>query len=430
MSLENNAEKVLLNNFQEGGYTIPCEGLYPFQWKWDSGFIAIGLAHFDLDKAEQEIESLFKGQWSNGMIPHIVFHKNSDTYFPGPDFHQSKLSPHAPIVPTTGMVQPPVLGFVLEEMLRITKDESRTLKFIAKIIDKVYHNHEYFYTHRDPNNEGLAYIYHNWESGTDNSPPWDEIWQNMDSPKYTFERRDTKHVNPEQRPTNEEYNNYIHLIELAKKVNYNDEKIAKISPFLIQDPLFNAILIKSNESLIKLYKTLNIAEEKIEQLKQWQVKSKKSFNEKLWSEEKEAYVYFDMRTNKQLEYVSSSSFVALFGNIPDQEKEDKLLARFASNFGANHYLCASFDTQSAHFNPKKYWRGPIWINLNWMIYKGLKLKGYTNLANQVKQDSLHLLEKHGFYEYFDPRKEVENAAYGGNNFSWSAALCIDFLNEK
>ncbi|MCB9214212.1 MAG: glycoside hydrolase, partial [Alteromonas sp.] len=42
------AQKVLLQNWKEG-FTIPCEGLYPFQWNWDSGFIAIGWAHFDLE---------------------------------------------------------------------------------------------------------------------------------------------------------------------------------------------------------------------------------------------------------------------------------------------------------------------------------------------------------------------------------------------
>lgn len=52
------AQKVLLNNWREK-FTIPCDKLYPFQWKWDSGFIAIGLAHFGLEKAKLEIETLF-----------------------------------------------------------------------------------------------------------------------------------------------------------------------------------------------------------------------------------------------------------------------------------------------------------------------------------------------------------------------------------
>ena len=43
-SLLEEAKNVLDNNFQLGGFTIPSKGLYPFQWKWDSGFISIGYA--------------------------------------------------------------------------------------------------------------------------------------------------------------------------------------------------------------------------------------------------------------------------------------------------------------------------------------------------------------------------------------------------
>ena len=101
------------------------------------------------------------------------------------------------------------------------------------------------------------------------------------------------------------------------------------------------------------------------------------------------------------------------------------------NFGDESlYLCASFDPESDQFNPKKYWRGPVWINLNWMIYKGLKLYGYTEIAQRIKSETIGFIERYGFHEYFDPRKNIEDAAYGGNNFSWSAALLIDLLNEK
>jgi len=108
-NLQEKAKHILDTNFNEDkGFTIPCEGLYPFQWNWDSGFIAIGFAHYDSNKAKREIEALLSAQWENGFIPHIVFHNDSDTYFPGPDFHLSKLHPLASKSHrTTGMTQPP-----------------------------------------------------------------------------------------------------------------------------------------------------------------------------------------------------------------------------------------------------------------------------------------------------------------------------------
>ncbi|NIR15821.1 MAG: hypothetical protein GWN86_18585, partial [Desulfobacterales bacterium] len=51
------AKKILDNNWT-GSYTKPSPRLYPHQWNWDSGFIAIGYAHYDQNRAQQEILSL------------------------------------------------------------------------------------------------------------------------------------------------------------------------------------------------------------------------------------------------------------------------------------------------------------------------------------------------------------------------------------
>ncbi|MFP4844853.1 MGH1-like glycoside hydrolase domain-containing protein [Winogradskyella sp. PE311] len=433
-NLVKGAINVLNSNFNDQqGFTIPCEGLYPFQWHWDSGFIAIGFAHYDSNKAKREIEALLSGQWANGFIPHIVFHNDSDTYFPGPDYHRTDLHPDCPKnVKTTGITQPPVTGFVLKELYDIVEDKADMLTFIKQNIDKIYKNHQHFYGHRDPYNEGLVYIYHNWESGTDNSPIWDEIWETMDPPKYKYERKDTTHVDAAQRPTNREYDNYIHLLEIAKAYNYDDAKIAELSPFLVQDPLFNAILIKSNSALIELYELIGGHEEKIVTLNRWQTKAKARFNEKLFNKDLKAYVHYDLRNEKQLSYITSSSFTPLFAGIPSKERAYIMVNTLMTKFGEEErYLCASFDPQSDKFNPVKYWRGPVWINLNWLLFRGMKYYNFTDIAKRIKADTLTLIEEHGFYEYFDSRKsEGKNGAYGGHNFSWSAALTIDLLKDK
>tara|TARA_R110001606_G_scaffold93144_2_gene206720 strand:+ start:9311 stop:10618 length:1308 start_codon:yes stop_codon:yes gene_type:complete len=427
------AVTVLENNWKDS-FSIPCANLYPFQWKWDSGFIAIGFAHFDMPKAQKEIETLLDAQWENGFIPHIIFHTDNDSYFPGPNFHRSDLHPlSSKKYKSTGMTQPPVIGFVLEDMYKISKEKNESLKYIETVIDKVFFNHQYFYSKRDPQNEGLVYIYHNWESGTDNSPIWDDIWATMNPPEYTFERRDTTHVDASERPSKREYDHYLHIIEIAKEHNYSDEKIAELSPFLVQDPLFNAMLIKSNESLINLYTLIGGNADKIEQLEKWQQKSKTSFNAKLYDEEIGAYIHYDLRNEKPLRFLSSSSFAPLFANIPSQEKAAKMVEVMMDKFGGkDQYLCASFDPTSDRFNPKKYWRGPVWINLNWLLFYGLKNYGFNDISNRVKKDSIEMIEKNGFFEYFDSRKEIHTdgkAGYGGNHFSWSAALLIDMLNN-
>jgi hypothetical protein len=71
--LSERARDTLRGN-DRGGYTVPTARLYPFQWNWDSAFVAMGFATFDADRAWREVERLLEGQWDDGMVPHIVFH--------------------------------------------------------------------------------------------------------------------------------------------------------------------------------------------------------------------------------------------------------------------------------------------------------------------------------------------------------------------
>src|SRR5476651_2497224 len=68
--------KAVLEMNDQGAFTIPAEGLYPHQWLWDSCFIAIGMRHYDVERAQIEIMSMLRGQWHNGMIPHMILNPN------------------------------------------------------------------------------------------------------------------------------------------------------------------------------------------------------------------------------------------------------------------------------------------------------------------------------------------------------------------
>lgn len=107
--------------------------------------------------------------------------------------------------------------------------------------------HRYLYENRDPKNEGLIYIRHSWEPGTDNSPAWDSALTKMDISKLEippYEHKDLKNKKAAaHRPTNEDYDRYVYLVDLFRQANYDDEIIFEECPFLIQDPLFNSILI-------------------------------------------------------------------------------------------------------------------------------------------------------------------------------------------
>ena len=70
--------------------------------------------------------------------------------------------------------------------------------------------------------------------------------------------------------------------------------------------------------------------------------------------------------------------------------------------------------------------------MNWMIYQGLKSKGQNELASVIKNDTLSLIEKYDFHEYFEAQKEVAKdlqCGYGGKDFSWTSSTIIHLSSE-
>src|ERR1700741_2979300 len=74
----------LLRGNDLGVMTTAAPLLYPHMWSWDAAFVAVGLAPLSVERAVVELDTLLSAQWANGMIPHIVFAKEDDGYFPGP----------------------------------------------------------------------------------------------------------------------------------------------------------------------------------------------------------------------------------------------------------------------------------------------------------------------------------------------------------
>ena len=419
----------------KGSFTVPTNRLYPFQWNWDSGFICLGHQHTDLGRAIREMDALFSGQWENGLVPQIIFHsENETTYFPNWDFWGTDVNPGASQKPkTSGITQPAVHGFILENLLRNHPDNKELKAFAKTIFPKIVHYHRFLYNYRDPHREGLMFIFHPWETGRDNSPLWDESLDRIhirpgDLPPY--ERRDNKIADPSERPTSEQYDRYVYLLLLGKKHRYDGPGIAEESPVLIQDDMMNAILIKSNESLVSIGKELGFDTAEIEE---WQQQSLRSFREKCWNETLGMFTPYDLRGGKQIAEKEIGGLVPLFAGIPDAHQAQKLNAYLENLHQRGFYLTPSFDVDSPRFDSKRYWRGPIWPHMNWMIYHGLRQYGFEKTANLVKSDTLEMVKKFGFFEYYEPQKNLAaglTRGYGGDMFSWTASSVLDFLKNQ
>ncbi len=433
--LINDAAIVLKNN-DRGGWIAPAIDFYPHQWLWDSCFVAIGLRHLDIDRAKDELRSLLRGQWENGMIPNIIF-DNAKKYRRDRNMWRSWVNPYAPEkVSTSGITQPPMLA---EAVLRIGQNlklpERRT--WYKEMLQPLIDYHEWFYADRDPHKEGLVLLVHPYEAGLDNSPPWISELRKHSMPLWlrvieklrlsffiSMFRRDTKLTTLSQRSANIEAAASWAAMHRLRRKAYNTEAILSRSVFAVEDISFNSILIRANECLKQIAKT---AGRQLPQSLLENMRSSVETIEDLWDESSGLYYSRSFVSHKLIEEPSVASLLPLYSGMISKNRANELVQKLKKKEGFGlSWPVPSVPRDSSYFSPYKYWQGPAWVNTNWMIIDGLTRYGYGLEAKELENKTLEMVAKSGFYEYFNP---LNAKPAGAPNFSWTAALTIDLLKN-
>lgn len=421
------AVEVLLANWR-GHATVPSASLYPHQWSWDSAFVAFGLRHFAPHRAATELLSLFGAQWADGRVPHIVFNAAvaEDAYFPGPSFWRSADVPDAPPVATSGIIQPPVHAVAAAAVLRALGDDGPG--FGRRIYPYLVGQNRYLRHRRTRPGSGLAFAVHPWETGMDNLPAWDQPLAAVPADLGVFAehtRRDLDHAGDGERPTDEDYARYIRLAARYRDSGYDDDRAASEAEFRVVDPAFNALWAWSELALAEIAEVIG---EPVEPHQAEAARVTAALEAELWSEEDGAVLARDDRSGAALpaRCVSSLIPVVLPGLAePVRKSLLDLLRGPAFGVGRDDVLgVPSFDLEAPGFDAQRYWRGPSWLNMTWLVARGLEVHGEGELSAHLQADIVALAERSGLREYFNP---YTGSGHGTDRFSWSAALVLDVL---
>ena len=413
-----------------GSSTLPSPRLYPHQWSWDSAFVAIGNAGHASDRARLELDTLFDAQWSNGLVPHIVFNPESEAYFPGPETWRTDISPHAPAGrATSGIVQPPVHAIAARRVHELAPDPDPD--WLARLFPRLAAWHDSLYRERDPDEDGLVAIRHPWESGMDDSPAWDaplaaiEVEPGAVPP---YPRKDLTMARAEERPTAWAYDQYVHLVENFKRYRYDEREIRARSPFVVEDPAFNAILAAAGQDLAWIAEAVG---EDGARFRDAATRTAHAVNTRLWNDALHAYVPFDRVARRQVLVPVAAGFLPLFAGIPNARQAQLMCRQLDSSHFWRHdgegWPVPTCDRVFPSFVPTRYWRGPAWVNVNWMIARGLRRYRFDAYARAIEETTLRLVRQAGFMEYFHP---ITGEGLGSDQFAWSAALTLDLLRER
>jgi glycogen debranching enzyme len=415
-SLAERALTVLAHN-DAGRFFRPGPRVYPFQWNWDSALIALGLAHVDPARGRTEVRSLLRGQWDDGMVPHIVFHEPDAGYSPGPELWDSAACAGAPSVPTSGITQPPVLATAVRALHEADPDRG----FLEEVVPALESWHRWLHSERVLDGSALVAILHPWESA-DNSPRFDAALARVgDGELPAVARTDRRHVDAAERPTELDYARYVLVVDRLRACGYRPSP--EEAPFVYVDLCFNAVFAVAEADLAWLWGEMDGDGGRARQ-------AASRLREALaacWDEDAGVYVDGDRTATGTV-----ADLFPLYAGVPDARQARRLFDEALwspRHFGPAPeapWAVTSASKSSSAFDSRRYWRGPVWINVNWFLIRGLERAGLKAEAEELRRLTLRLVDRSGFSEYYEPST---GEPLGSDTFSWSAALTLDLLQR-
>ncbi|MET0421528.1 MAG: trehalase family glycosidase [Acidimicrobiia bacterium] len=424
--------QAVLERNRRSAWTCPSGELYPHQWLWDSYFTAIGVSRYDPTRAADELRALFRGQWANGMLPHMIFAADSND-LGSRTIWRSRTHEGAPRdVDTTCITQPPLVAIAVWRVAQELGADERGA-FLAELYPKLLAHHEWLYRERDLERTGLITLIHPWECGLDSTPPWMRALRRMHTPAWLRAaqrvhlarllrnlRYDTRQLPAAERATDDDGLRMLALAVHAKKYDFELRRMPRNRGVLIEDLAFNSMLIAANRALSFIAQ--EVGESIPDELEASFTRTPRALDD-LWDEDAGQYFSRDAVTREPLDIPTIATFLPLWAGVPDRTRVHRLieLLRDPETFGTDHPV-PSVPRSASQFREVRYWKGPTWVNTNWMIIEGLAGYGEAELAEKLRQQTLALVEQSGPWEYFSP---LDGTGHGAPEFSWTAALTID-----
>jgi len=267
------------------------------------------------------------------------------------------------------VTKPPLFAWAA---LRIHESEPN-LDFLKFIYEPIKRNNMWWFNQVEKQIPGLVQYTHPYSSGLDDSPLWDAGMP----------------------VTSPDINTYLYIQMVS---------LSKIASLIDKDSDSRYWMSRANSLLNAMISGL-------------------------WNED--TGTFFAIGKGKPIPSLTPFNLFPLWsGNLP-QKYSRKILdlltnkGKFWGKFGI-----PSVAFNDPEFDPDRMWRGPVWININYILIECLKAVNKFELAEELRTNILDLIvSQPDITEYYNPLTGV-SPDQSAPTFGWSAALFIDLAIEK
>jgi putative isomerase len=249
--------------------------------------------------------------------------------------------------------QPPICSFILWKIWQHTGDDS----LIDLAYDRLLQNHDWWFTHRDGNNDGLMA----W--GT--SPVGDGLYMRTKLGAKNESSMDNSPIHDEAR--------------YDPKSGCLDQADVGLNSLLALDGEVLALLARRRGDTATA-----------ERVESRSAALRARIGERLWDAQRQ--VFANRRWHGDfIRSLAPTSFYPLLADAADAGQQAHLLNWLADPqaFGGKHRL-PSVRRDDPAYHDNVYWRGRIWPPLNYLTYAGLKRCGHARAASDLAADSVAL----------------------------------------
>ncbi len=356
---------------------VPSKLGYVAAWQWDAYFIALGLAHGDPQLALEQLDVVFTPD-TGGQLPDVVHDEGvlaSSADLPPADRAtleaQGSRSGENGVVPLT---KPPLGPWAAERVLSHVSMAER-IEWMRRWYPILRASQDWWF--RTAGDRQMPSYSHPYSSGLDDSPIFDGAF-------------------PVVSP------------DLLAYISASDEVLAHWAEELgsLGDVLEQKFFRAEQEELTA----------RAECARHWR--------NALWDSERGMFAAYD--AEEKLLPRTIVSLLGVFGGGVERRQLEAILSdiRAPERFGGKRKLpTVSRDEES--FDPERMWRGPIWVNTNFLVAHGLCASGATLEGVNLLRGTLTCVEDAGGpVEYINP-DTGKRACTATRNFGWSAGLYVE-----
>ncbi|MYA60679.1 MAG: hypothetical protein F4X40_09050 [Chloroflexi bacterium] len=386
-------------------YVMPSIGRYEWQWFWDSCFHAIALSTLDVELARSELATLMVPQRRNGFVGHMTYWGR---WGPVAAALAGQSRPTEWRKRNSGMIQPPVLAQALQRVW----EESGDNDYLRAMLPRIRRFYEWLNREREVDSDGLIGVISPYECGLDNSPAYDaELGlSNPNRGRLLFK------------------NWLLDWHNVLRGRGHDFAHLRRRDRFIMIDPFMNAVYADGWDAISTMHDALD-QHDLVRSADEKRQRTTEALNEHCWDEEEGRWIYLRGAARIPDFTLAIGAIFPLIIGIQDPSKVNDVIRRHLLNEKEfwTPYPVPSVAASEPTFDPEgeaTIWRGPVCLNLNWLLARGLRRHGFDQVATEIEAKSIEMASR-DFREFYSP---LSGRGMRGTDFGW-ATVAVDMLGR-